>query len=404
MTSINLKNNILNIQKLNILKEPSLQNMSILEKSYKNIVKFMNERNYKLLTPLEEFKGIKYNIVYICNCSEEKTRKFKNIRDKKDCECRKCKSIRIKNENNTYQESINDDEIWKKIKNGWVSNKGRYKNDNNTITKLYIDNDHKNGRYKIGDSKYSASALIYVIFKKENYEYILHSNKQLLNIIINKNEFDIVENNNDNYTITFINNTYDDYNLVSLDNMIVKKYNDIIDQKLERINTVNSWNFDQFHESNISIIKQLRNYIIYDNGEIYNILKNKYEPYTVENKEYVLIVNNNRYSVSKLILIAFRTNEGKYENYNNIYIKYKDDNKLNNNINNLEWTTTLNIRKTRGKKIDQFSKDNIFLRRYNTITEAINKKDDKEITIRNMIKNKPVKQHNYIWKLFDEEI
>lgn len=114
------------------------------------------------------------------------------------------------------------------------------------------------------------------------------------------------------------------------------------------------------------------NYLIYENGEIYSKKSNKFLKGKIGNtgyKEYALAIGDNRSAngkkKSKMVLAHRLVAEAFIPNPDNLpYVNHKDENKLNNNINNLEWISSsenalysLPNRGQRGKAI--YLKDNL---------------------------------------------
>ena len=84
-------------------------------------------------------------------------------------------------------------------------------------------------------------------------------------------------------------------------------------------------------------IKDFPNYLISDKGEIYSLYKNKFLSPKINEYGYLIVsLTNNGIKKSKRVhrLVA----EAFIPNPNNLpEVNHKDENKLNNNINNLEW-------------------------------------------------------------------
>lgn len=77
-------------------------------------------------------------------------------------------------------------------------------------------------------------------------------------------------------------------------------------------------------------------YIIYPNGTIWSIRRNKFlKPSIQKNTGYTRIcVDKKTYKIHRLVAEAFIPNPN-----NHPYINHKDKNKTNNHIDNLEWCT-----------------------------------------------------------------
>jgi len=97
-----------------------------------------------------------------------------------------------------------------------------------------------------------------------------------------------------------------------------------------------------------------------------------------------------------LVALTFLKNPNNYD-----FVNHIDENKLNNNLENLEWVTnTQNITHSQGKKIEKINpEDNKVLKIYNSISEAardINKKLKGNID--KVLSGKRKTAYGFIWK------
>ena len=156
--------------------------------------------------------------------------------------------------------------------------------------------------------------------------------------------------------------------------------------------------------SNLGRIKSLYNY----RRDGTNILKPK-----IKHGYYQIGLRKNGirkfYNVHRLVAIAFIPNP------NNLpCVNHKDENKLNNNINNLEWCTIAynntygtrieRVVKKTGKHVIQFDLQNNQIKEYISISQAAREMNTSAGNIYNCCMNKPNYNHvkGYKWKFKSE--
>lgn len=161
---------------------------------------------------------------------------------------------------------------------------------------------------------------------------------------------------------------------------------------------------DCYQISNYGRVKSLYNYK--RNGT--NILKPK-----IKNNYYQIGLRKNGtrkwYSIHRLVAQAFIPNPNNLPQVN-----HKDENKLNNNINNLEWcTASYNntygtrmekvINKT-GKPVIQFDLQGNFIKEYQSISQAAREMHISAGNIHSCCTNKPnyKKVKGFVWKFKSE--
>ena len=124
-------------------------------------------------------------------------------------------------------------------------------------------------------------------------------------------------------------------------------------------------------------IKDFNNYQISNLGRVKNNfgkilkpqLRHGYYDIGLYNEEYKL--RPKLIKIHRLVAETFIPNPNNYP-----VVNHKDENKINNSVNNLEWCTTkynLNYGKRNNKirkRVLQFDSNNNFIKEYNSITEA----------------------------------
>ena len=160
-------------------------------------------------------------------------------------------------------------------------------------------------------------------------------------------------------------------------------------------------------------ITEANNYEVSDEGEVRNkttkqILKGRLSKsgyYQVNIKINETNKFSNRY-IHRLVAQYFIENkENKRE------VNHKDGNKLNNNVENLEWVTSsenqrhrhsIGIKQTSNRYIGMFNSDNKLVKDFNSIIEAaafFNKTS--RVNIDNVLQGKQKSAYGYFWKYLD---
>lgn len=99
-------------------------------------------------------------------------------------------------------------------------------------------------------------------------------------------------------------------------------------------------------------------YTIYDDGRIYSKITKKFLTPHYNKKGYLTVeLGGKEYKVHRLLAIAFIPNPNNYK-----VVHHKDENKLNNSLDNLEWTThKLNVQFSLGCKVKCVETGKIYL-------------------------------------------
>lgn len=161
-------------------------------------------------------------------------------------------------------------------------------------------------------------------------------------------------------------------------------------------------------------IQQASNYEISDLGEV----RNKTTKYILKGRKsksgYLQVsikfdIDNkfkNQY-IHRLVAEHYLENDNELN-----VVNHKDGNKLNNNVENLEWVTrsynvqhahdNLLIKKTSNRRIGMFDKNNNLIEEFNSIVEAYKKLDKpSRVNIDSALQGKQKTAYGYIWKYLD---
>ena len=144
-----------------------------IDKFFKKFKKFKNMEEVRQLLlknncELKTFTKKSENIIYICACGIERSQMYKDYIRRN---CRKCNEKRIKDDD--FKEGHIDikeesNEIWRRVKGGWISSFGRCKNLENKLLTLCMDK----YRYNIGGKQEYVSRIVAKSFKIKDYEKI----------------------------------------------------------------------------------------------------------------------------------------------------------------------------------------------------------------------------------------
>ena len=98
-------------------------------------------------------------------------------------------------------------------------------------------------------------------------------------------------------------------------------------------------------------------YTIFDDGRVYSKITKKFLKPHLNNGYLTVELGSKEYKIHRLLAIAFIPNPNNYN-----VVHHRDENKLNNSLDNLEWTThKLNVQYSNGCKIKCLETGKIYL-------------------------------------------
>ena len=175
---------------------------------------------------------------------------------------------------------------------------------------------------------------------------------------------------------------YPEINVQVNDERIIFLDGDVRNCNLQNLKLLNSYNRNEIalllsekYQEKILPIQEYKNYYVSENGNIYsyyNSTSKKLKP-CFGTDGYLQVKIPNNYGVKTHIKLhkavaSLFVNNPKPQEYNVVH--HKDENKLNNNFNNLEWTTlNQNTIYSLGKKCCMLDKDYCILSIHETISD-----------------------------------
>ena len=362
----------------------------------KEILDYFEKHKYTLKTDINTITAKANSLNYICVCSKEKHKSYKDILTKN---CNGCNSILLKQKPSEIDEnklpSKLEGEIWIQTEGGFISSKGRACN----IHYKLLDMDEKNRYFLAGKHQY-ATILIAKSF--------------------NIKDIDKLEGPKSNFVVRCNGE-------ICLENIYIGTRNEIGEENGKK--SRQSENFKEKMSMNLmEHIKKYKfievtfipNYYLFEDGNMYN--GKRFVSFSKSSngneKEYLnLCLTDKTYKVHRLVCMAFHPIEGKnnYDDYKDLQVNHKDGNTLNNHKDNLEWVnskenmqhaydTKLN-KKTRS--VLQYKKNNDgtqgeLIKEYESLSKASKETNIKEHVIRETAKNKTVPKE-FIWRYKNEE-
>jgi len=287
-----------------------------LEHSRNQILKFISDRNYTLVSNIQDVTKETDDFTYMCSCGQKRERSLFNIKCNKDeltnlevipkC-CIKSGVINKWYHDEKINEYVDATNVkWKKFQNiYWVSEIGQI------ISKKGIPLPTPNNEFKASRKVYSLSDLLFKVFYPKQYE--INIKKKLI--------------------------SYFEDDIIHLDNIKFIENNAQIHQ--EKYTIVNMNDLKDVESKELS---EFKDYIFYKNGTVIRkpYLKNVNYTYpkTIESGGASCIrIKDTNHRLDKLIVLCFCPYDEnlKYNDYENVIIRHKDGNVYNNSLENLEW-------------------------------------------------------------------
>jgi len=312
-------------------------------------------------------------------------------------ECRTCKQKKLKElpisskDEIIISENEKDNEIWKPVIGGWISNFGNAKNSLDKILTLCPTK----FRYHIAGKHQYASRLVAEAFKIENYENIKDSNY----VVSHKDKNPSNNNINNLKIVTKID--------IQKENAKKSHKSDIFAEKI-------NWTKDHFKDIDLktkNVPELSKKHILYENGEIWN--GTRFLAFSNHDNYLSLCTTYKTYKVHRIICYAFNPIEGKEKlsDYDGLQVNHKDGNTLNNHADNLEWVTPsenmehsykqcLN-KKTRA--VLQYTLEGEFIKEFISISEASRHTEEPEHRIRTIAQGKKNTKALFLWKFKNDE-
>lgn len=167
-----------------------------------------------------------------------------------------------------------------------------------------------------------------------------------------------------------------------------------------------------YQVSNLGRIKSLERKVK-NTKSSYRIIKEKILSCGKSSNGYCYIIlckkqNRKPFRIHRLVAEAFIPNPNNY-----LEVNHKDENKLNNKADNLEWCNhKYNINygnlikknaKKHKKKVMQYTKNNVFIKEYSSLKEASNKIGINSSSIIRCCKGKQKTCGGYIWRYMERD-
>ena len=156
----------------------------------------------------------------------------------------------------------------------------------------------------------------------------------------------------------------------------------------------------------------LTNYKITKTGKIWSMKRNRFLSTKITNGYENITLCEKSYSIHRLVALTFIPIPEKYNNLNkdDLIVNHKDCNKLNNNLDNLEWLTQKENINHHGKdtshkkKIIQLDLNNNIIDKFDSLVEASEKTGIGKSSISKVLCGKNTRSGIYKWSYDNEDL
>jgi hypothetical protein len=371
-----------------------------LEALHQRIRDVIAAKNFTLSDELDEVKSTHDAFNYVCACGTAKRQTLKDLNRGK--QCRGCKSLLFLSvpEDSSVLNDIQflENEIWKAVQGGFVSNFGRAAN---VMGKLLVA-DEKDRYHMAGKHQYR-KILVAKAFEIDNHE-TLHG--QVSNGVVS------VVSSDESLPLA-------DRVKVTTRNEVGAKNGKKSRQSENFTSTLHNSVIEHARKYKSVTTAELPNHTIFEDGSVYNTeiktggnrflcFSNSSHQNEKQYKKFASAKKN--YYVHRLVCMAFNPLEGKtkYDDYKGIEVNHKNGNTFDNNAANLEWVThsenmnhayQSNLNKKK-RRVQQLTLAGLLIQEYPSIAEAARDLDIPEHRIREVAKGKS-KPSTYIWRYAD---
>lgn len=168
-------------------------------------------------------------------------------------------------------------------------------------------------------------------------------------------------------------------------------------------------NYEKLYQvSNLGRVKSLKKQIIRSNNYKQTFQEKILTPSLSKNGYLTVALcdkgKQKTFTIHRLVAETFIKNKNNHK-----CVNHKDENKLNNNVNNLEWCTYKYNNQYNDKmshrriKVNQYSKDNRFIKQWDGLINIEKELNINRNNITTVCKGKRKTAGGYIWRYVDEE-